>query len=355
MGVSNVLARAAVTRCHVFVAEVLHGAGPRMAAEREIAHRGWVEALSPAGADILCVCGDVPGDQGAALDRLWDGLPGPRSRVQIRRAEDVVVLLDGCVAELLDVNKQRQHEAERSTDRDESGPSSAPGVGVDHSGMEMPMPGGISLAGEGRDRDGLNLDRLKVPLGPYLPLWPAGVVLHCELQGDVVFASTVEYAFGQQPVRGPDTRDRDDRFFMVRFTDLAARLLHVAGADDGARRVRIVRDAALDGKALDQCRREVEAEQSRLSRAWLLRRKLQGIGHVRAGSGLTLLEGTDVWDRLLGMLGAAAAGAPAPGPKAQGMAGALPQLVRGQELSVVRVIVASLDLSPVAVPVELAP
>lgn len=85
MVLSEVLARAAVTRCHVFLAEVRAGTGPRMAVERELDRRGWVEALSPADADILCVCGDVPDGQAEALDRLWDQLPGPRARATVER------------------------------------------------------------------------------------------------------------------------------------------------------------------------------------------------------------------------------------------------------------------------------
>jgi len=225
--------------------------------------------------------------------------------------------------------------------------------GMDHSGMEMPMPGGIPLAGEGRDRDGLNLDRLMVPLGPYLPLWPAGLVLHCELQGDVVFDSSLEYAYEPRPVEAGSAPTPGARSTLVRFTDLAARLLGVAGAEDGARRIRRVRDKALDGTDLDQCRRELGAEQTRLRRSWFLRRSLRGIGLLQ-DSTPAFREGTDAWDRLLDMLSAAASGAPAPVP-AEPMASTLPQLVRGQELSVVRVIVASLDLSPVAAPLEPAP
>lgn len=67
-----------------------------------------------------------------------------------------------------------------------------------------------------------------------------------------------------------------------------------------------------------------------------------------------MFEGTDVWARLLGMTDAAAAGAPTADHKSLDVAGALPGLVRGQELSVVRLIVASLDLAPATAPAELA-
>src|SRR5260370_29378823 len=44
----------------------------------------------------------------------------------------------------------------------------------------------------GADRDGLRLDQLHVPLGPVLPDWPAGLVVHLTLQGDVVQHAEVQ-------------------------------------------------------------------------------------------------------------------------------------------------------------------
>ena len=328
MGLSDVLARAAMTRCHVFLAEVLDGAAPRMAVERELVSRGWVEALSPADADILCVCGNVPDGQTEAIDRIWDQLPGPRARVNVEQPDDAGARFDGCVAELLDTAAQRRREADRKVQPDDDGDdgdgdmdhsdmdhgdsggmdhSQMDHSGMDHGGMDMPMPGGIPLAGEGTDRDGLNLDVLKVPLGPYLPLWPAGMVLHCELQGDVVFGSTIDFPFGT-PEPGP-VSDPDERASLVHQLDLAERLLRLAGAAASGTRTRRIRDAALDGAALDQCRSRVQAELVKVRKNWLLQRTLRGLGHIPSGSGIPALEGTDVWARLLGMFEAAAAGA----------------------------------------------
>ncbi|MDD1475427.1 hypothetical protein [Arthrobacter sp. H16F315] len=357
MGLSNVLARAAVSRCHVFLAEVVDGAGPRMAVEQELTRRGWVEALSPADADIFCVCGDVPDGQAKALDRLWDQLPGPRARVSVSQSDDAGAQLDGCVAELLDTAAQRRQGADRTVQPDDGGKDDGGMDDMDHGGMDMPMPGGIPLAGEGTDRDGLDLDVLKVPLGPYLPLWPAGLVLHCELQGDVVFGATVGFEFGQSR-SGPGQPAADEPATLIHHLDLASRLLRLAGAVTSAGRTRRIRDAALDGAALDRCRTELRAELGRLRKDWLLHRALRGIGHVPADAGLPAdsgpqgLAGTDVWTRLLGMFEAAAGStAPATSPSTlqrQDFAAALPRLVRGQELSVLRLIVASFDLAPAA-------
>ncbi|QYF91043.1 hypothetical protein [Arthrobacter sp. PAMC25284] len=418
MGLSDVLARAAVTRCHVFLAEVRDGAGPRMAVERQMARRGWVEALSPADADILCVCGEVPDGQAEALDRLWDQLPGPRARVNVELPDDVD-RLDDCAAELLDTAAQRRREAGRAVDPDDDGGSEEGGGGMDHSGMDhsqmnhgdddrgggmdhsqmnhgdddrgggmdhsgmdhsgmdhsqmnhggmdhggmaMPMPGGIPLAGEGADRDGLNLDVLKVPLGPYLPLWPAGLVLNCELQGDVVFNSTVDFPFGPPRSGSGQPAVDDERSSLIHHLDLAERLLRLAGAAALATRTRRIRDTALDSAAtdrasVDQCRAASRAVLARVRKDWLLRRTLRGLGRLPSDAGLPASEGADAWARLLGMFPAAAATtAPEAGPAAataelppnRDVVAILPDLIRGQELSVARLIIASFDLAPTA-------
>ena len=62
--------------------------------------------------------------------------------------------------------------------------------GIDHGGMDMARPGGSPLPREGDDdRDGLEMDVLHVPLGPVLPHWPAGLVVWCVLQGDVIVSA----------------------------------------------------------------------------------------------------------------------------------------------------------------------
>lgn len=53
-------------------------------------------------------------------------------------------------------------------------------------GMDMAGPGGVALASGAPDRDGLEMDRLHVQLGPVLASWPAGLVVWCTLAGDVV-------------------------------------------------------------------------------------------------------------------------------------------------------------------------
>ncbi|WP_433473669.1 hypothetical protein ACQPZP_33380 [Spirillospora sp. CA-142024] len=47
------------------------------------------------------------------------------------------------------------------------------------------------MADRADDRDGLKLDVLHVPLEPALASWPADLVVHLTLQGDVVQAAEV--------------------------------------------------------------------------------------------------------------------------------------------------------------------
>src|SRR5690625_1595772 len=109
----------------------------------------------------------------------------------------------------------------------------------DHSGMDM-APEGIPLAQGGPDRDGLEMDVLHLPLGPVLPFWPAGLVLHCSLQGDVVVDAVTDVvagdnhwggAHGSQPGLSPAVR-----------SDRVMALLALAGASDLAARAGRVRD-----------------------------------------------------------------------------------------------------------------
>ncbi len=87
-------------------------------------------------------------------------------------------------------------------------------MGGDDMDMDMDMemaPSGIPLAEGGEDRDGLEMDVLHLPLGPVLPHWPAGLVLRCALQGDVVVEATAEVLAAADAADGPDGSDGPDR------------------------------------------------------------------------------------------------------------------------------------------------
>ena len=392
MGLKKILGRLATTRCHVLIVEAPGHAPVRMAVEQDLARRGWVPALSPADADILCVCGEPAADLTQVLDRIWDELPSPRARTTVVAAADIEGALTACARELADPERQAAKAGARnndagSPDSGDHGQMDDGDMGhsqmdhgqmddgqmddgemdhgqmdhgsmdhdpmdhgsMDHGGMDMPMPDGIALAGQGSDRDGLDLDELQVPLGPVLPFWPAGLVLRCTLQGDVVMSAQAEW-LSTGP--GAEATVADSRAVVVHQTDLASRLLRLAGSTDAAGRMERIRNQALASGSAAASHGPLTAELSRLKRSFLLRRSLRGVGRV--GTDAPRPEaGTDAWDRLLGMVeGAVSAAAGVYQPPSRLSrhldAALLADLAAGQELGRVRLIVASLDLSPVA-------
>jgi hypothetical protein len=356
MGLRGSIARYAVRHAHVLVVEVPGHWRTRVAVEREVLSRGWRLAESPADADVLAVCGEPGSELSGILERLWEQLPGPRARVDVASPSSVVDRLDGAEADLGDLDRQRDDSRRRDQE---------PPVGEgdheghdqdhddhdhgdheqDHGDMDM-APGGIPLAEGGDDRDGLEMDVLHVRLGPVLPAWPAGLVLRCTLQGDLVVEAEASRVDG---ARKPGNGEPDDVPAAARTCDDVARLLSLAGWPDGADRARRVRDLVLDGDssagaALDRLAR-------RLDRARLLRWSLRGVRPLTQGdldrNGLPHhLEG-DVHARLLAMLERAGAQLADPTTATDEPAvplEALPGLVDGLDLATARLVVASLDL-----------
>ncbi|OMH23450.1 hypothetical protein BKD30_12555 [Tersicoccus phoenicis] len=421
MGLRKLLAATAVRRAHVLLLELPGGGRERIAAERELGRRGWVLAVSPNDADALLTCGPAPdpAEFGDLLDRLWDQLPGPRARSHVHVGDDPAVALDGCAEELLDVDLQTGREEARQVpgendpddgvDHEHGGAAGDERDAMDHSehgagdadgddgggagedqehmdmggmdmgemdmgnmDMDMPMPGGIPLAGGGPDRDGLEMDVLRVPLGPLLPLWPAGLVVECSLQGDLVVEATARFlgasdsGTSRHRNRPPTAHD-----VVVHQTDLAARLLGLAGADPAAARARAIRDAAADGASPRTCHGLLVDELARLRRSVLLRRSLRGVGVIEGDEPTAALAhheagdpaGTDAWSRLLGMLETAATaiatgevpvatagGISSTGASREDQLVLLSALLPGCDLAEARLIVASLDLDPLRVP-----
>ncbi|HZD74769.1 MAG TPA: hypothetical protein VE776_12960, partial [Actinomycetota bacterium] len=212
----------------------------RLALERLAREWGWPLAASPADADILVHCGEVTGELAEAAALVWSQVPEPRARVELRDGVDVAVALREGRNKLLDRARRRDH--------------------VEHG---IGMVAGLSLAGRAPDRDGLQLDRLSVPLGPILPEWPAGLRLRMVLQGDVVQAAVAEVVgshraaampFWDEPWRRrrtgePVTVDAASRHRAAAHLDSLARLLAVAGMDGDAWRCRRLRDRLLDASS----------------------------------------------------------------------------------------------------------
>src|SRR5699024_3324892 len=145
--------------------------------------------------------------------------------------------------------------------------------GHDHGGMDM-SPAGIALAEGGADRDGLEMDVLHLPLGPVLPFWPAGLVVTCSLQGDVVVDADARLI---------DSSDDEILVGAVDMTspgavlcDHAMALLTLAGAEDAAVTARITRDAAVDHD-WNRSRKSVTRLLRTIRRSVLIRWALRGV------------------------------------------------------------------------------
>lgn len=411
MDVTSALLRFAAARPHVLLLETSGGTAARLAVEVELRRRDWPAAASPAEADVLVLVGAVGTEVVALLGRVWRQVPKPRVFVHADGPAAVPQLLDeGCsrlaaggdpeetfAGEEQDSGDSHagDHSGEHDGDSDDHGDSGHGGDDHDdhgghdhggghahHHGGGMEMPGGIGMADRGPDRDGLQLDQLHVPLGPLLPDWPPGLVVHTTLQGDVVQQARVDVvgedgvgesfwtepwrraAAGQEVTRGEAARRR-----VAAYLDGLARLLRVAGWADPATVAGRLRDEVLAGARVEQvtprCRRLIR----QLRRARTLRWLTDGLGVLppgwaeTAGFGPALLRasrrGGDVtarWQAWLTEVEGALPGIdetavlPAGEESPQGAdvrsapaRAVLPELVEGAELAAARLVVASLD------------
>jgi hypothetical protein len=248
----------------------------------------------------------------------------------------------------------------------------------------MGMVAGLPMAGRAPDRDGLQLDRLQVPLGPILPEWPAGLRLRLALQGDVVQEATAEVVgtpaavavpFWDEPwlrrlAGEPVTVAAASRRRAAAHLDSLARLLAVAGLDGDAWRCRRLRDDLLAPTPPAGVAAGFERVARRLRRSRLLRGMTGGIGVLslqaagRYGLGEEVCgDVTARWLRWLDAMGDALRRSSGPaaeqpldpaeaGPRgpldgadvpSRRLVEVLPELVTGAELAAVRLVVASLD------------
>ncbi|MBB5494525.1 hypothetical protein [Nocardiopsis metallicus] len=337
-----------------FVVTAIGGTGARLAVERTLRERGWKQALSPAEADLLVVCGPEHADMDEAIGRVWRQIPGPRAHVRAESANDVPRLLDEARVGLLDLTRQRRDADERDRTAREQAESESDGD------EEMPMPGGVPMADRGEDRDGLKLDQLHIALGPAMPDWPAGLSLRLTLQGDVVQeaqtsivgGSPTTVPFWNPPL--PDTDSPPDRalFRAAHALDSLQRFLAVSGWPTAVTGRRL-RDALLEGGGpTGDVRREALRWLRRVRRSRMLRWSTDGLGRVTDRAPRVLRgDTTDRWSRWIDtveetLTGPHGSGAPADASWEQAAHAALellPSLVVGQELAAARLIMASLD------------
>lgn len=318
------------------VATVPGGTGARLAVERLVRERGWRFAASPAEANVLVVAGPVGSDVEPYVARVWEQLPAPRARADVRSAPAAAAELTAAAARLRDVDHQRQ-QAERTPPAQPVGHETHGGHDMreqhGHDMGGMAMPGGVPMAGRAEDRDGLMLDRLHLPLGPVLPDWPAGLIVRTSLQGDVVQHATVETLDPGPAAFWPGRTGN-----AARALDSCARLLSVAGWVDAASVARRLRDAALH-----------DAMPTGLMATWARRvRRSRTLRWLLAGVGVTPDDAStpselrgDALARLHRWLDPAPE--PATAASTQWTLDHLPDLLAGSELAGARLIVASLD------------
>ncbi|MBC7724312.1 MAG: hypothetical protein H7146_06125 [Burkholderiaceae bacterium] len=286
MDVTGLVARTATRRVHVFLVETPGFGLLRMLAQAAIAERGWVEALGPADADALVVCGTPSSQLDRLIDAVWQQIPSPRHRVLLEPGGSLNDLLNSIPAVLRDDPRQRTDaRTRRLVLDDDRGPAPAvtphgddagSGAGMDP-GMEMDMdmdmdmsgPAGIPLAGGDNDRDGLEMDVTHLTMGPLLAEWPADLVLHCSLHGDVVVDARAEL------LPWPDNIEQPPE--AARLLDDAARLLSVAGWEPAAQQLARLRDDVLAGGTVDRLLPRLRRVASRLRRSRSLRWSLSGL------------------------------------------------------------------------------
>ncbi|MDJ0313520.1 hypothetical protein [Arthrobacter sp. H35-D1] len=367
MGVKGIVARLATGRIHVFILEIPGHLMLRMQVEASIAARGWVLAEAPADADVLLIVGEAPDAFIEIADGVWNQIPSPRHRTSVAAVAAISETLDAVPAVLRDEQQQSrdarqrpQHviggsaESEHSDGSDSSGDGHGDGA-MDMEGMDMGMdmdmsgPAGIPLAsGDESDRDGLEMDIIHLTLGPVLPDWPAGLVVHCTLHGDVIGDAAMEFLPGTGTNKsldaipaglpaGPTTR-------AAMLCDAAGYLLAVAGWETVALKVRRIRDGLITGNAPEQMAVRLSRVYRQLERSRTLRWSLAGIP-----------KAVDIGARtvLLGWLESAAAHL-AEGelePDGSVWPASLEDVrtaLLGQELSVARLIVACVEPSRIA-------
>lgn len=223
--------------------------------------------------------------------------------------------------------------------------------------MDMEMsPSGIPLAEGGADRDGLEMDELHVALGPVLPHWPAGVVLRCTLQGDVVVAA--EASVLDENAYAPVQLEPNER--SARWCDQLAGLLALAGWADGRAAAAGARDALVDEPDAASGTRLIDNLQRRLRRARVLRWSLRGIGDLRADDQPTApphLHG-GVYERMVNLLDQARAelaGDAEPQAFLPDLLAVAERLVVGLDLAAARLVVASLAIDAASPQAEALP
>ncbi|MGH8967010.1 MAG: hypothetical protein ACRDXB_17020, partial [Actinomycetes bacterium] len=329
---------------HLLVIPAVGATAARLAVEASAARRGWPTATGPADADIIVVAGSPSPELAAVIGRVWQQVPKPRVRVVVSDALDVDRNLDAAVTRLADREYQQAPSHSSHTSYEEHDGHEGAGGDDGHGGSHMDhgrhghhghhdhgggMVAGLPMADLGEDRDGLNLDRLHVPLGPVLPDWPAGLVVQVTLQGDVIQEASAQ-VLGNGPAVSFEWSSA-----AARELDGLARLLGVAGWPSAAGCARGLRDEVLAAGSSEEIARAAAALVRRVRRSRTLRWLVRGIPAGAADVATVLGQ------RLTAVESAVGSGSPV--SSARAAVEELPGLLVGAELAAARLIVAALD------------
>ena len=217
------LASGAPARCFALV-----GAGAGDVAPWLRLDSGITVVDSPRAADVLLVLGRLDGEMLQAAAAAHDAMPPPRG-VLVWSPDGATSgagrsrTRSWCATLPRSFPPAGASATSCFVDRRASSPDVLPDLdpapwrgvgpfGQGGTGMTGGVPYGRPLAGRADDRDGLKLDQILVRVGPFLPPFPAGLLLDVKLQGDVIQEATIPEAgtdddgFAQRrwPVRRPE-------------------------------------------------------------------------------------------------------------------------------------------------------
>jgi hypothetical protein len=185
------------------------GLGGREVVQDLRLHRSLHVVDSPRQGNVLLVAGTIPDSLDEPLRRVHDTMSYPRCTVLAgpdsfpRGSDDVlpeaVATAEG--GDVLDTILTTHRElllGRRASDRPllpDVDPAPWRGVGPygqGGSGMTGGTPYGRPMAGLVDDRDGLRLDAVSLPVGPFFPRFPPGLTIEVQWAGDVVVEASVE-------------------------------------------------------------------------------------------------------------------------------------------------------------------
>ena len=174
---------------------------------------------TPKAASILVVAGPIADVHAAALARVHDALPHPRTTV-LWAPQGALASLPGAVAVVVAdsdpvavvvaayrdlVLGRRPSEPAILPDADPAEWRGVGPYGQGGSGMTGGAPYGRPMAELGPDPDGLRLDVVPVAVGPFLPRFPSGLVLDIRFSGDLVLDAAIGEGVVGPPAGPPRT------------------------------------------------------------------------------------------------------------------------------------------------------